>query len=129
MAKTKIPEEIRDKANKIISEFNFKVNKKKSGVEYYAVYKSDFLYLNRKEGEKDGPIARLKFKGKIDNWDFAIFRWSNERYDPDEFFFPGSQHLNGTIEGALKAGNEAYPPDWIPSQEDMMNFKIQYLRK
>ena len=76
--------------------------------------------LNRKEGRRDGPIARLKYNGKFDNWDFAIFKWSSERYDPDEFFFPSSQHLNGTIESALKAGHEAYPPSWAPSQKEML---------
>ena len=35
--------------------------------------------------------------------------YSSERYDDDEWFFPGSEHVNGTIEGAMKAGLEAYP--------------------
>ena len=35
-----------------------------------------FLYLNRKEGRRDGPIARLKYTGKFDNRDFAIFKWT-----------------------------------------------------
>jgi hypothetical protein len=117
MAKSKIPEDIQEKANTIIDVFNAKVYKKKSGVEFYSVFKGDFLYLNRKEGERDGPIARLKYNGKIDNWNFAIFRWSNERYDPDEIYFPGSKYLNGSIEGALKAGHEAYPPSWEPSRK------------
>jgi len=129
MAKTKIPEEIREKANTIIDNFNARVYKRKSGVEFYAVYKGDFLYLNRKEGERDGPVARLRYNGKIDNWDFAIFKWSNERYDPDEFFFPGSEHLNGTIEGALKAGHDAYPPCWEPSTDDLLSLFRQFLGK
>jgi len=29
-------------------------------------------------------------------------------YDPDEFCFPGKNHLNGTIEGAMKTGISAY---------------------
>jgi hypothetical protein len=129
MAKTKIPEDIQEKANTIIDVFNAKVYKKKPGVEFYSVFKGDFLFLNRKEGERDGPIARLKYNGKLDNWDFAIFRWSNERYDPDEIYFPGSKHLNGSIEGALKAGHEAYPPSWEPSQKDMLNLFMQFLGK
>lgn len=32
------------------------------------------------------------------------------RYDPNEWFFPGSGYLDGTVEGAMKAGLEAYPP-------------------
>jgi hypothetical protein len=129
MAKTKIPEEIKVKADRIIADFNATTYKKKSGIEYYAVYKGGFLYLNRREGERDGPIARLRYNGKSDEWDFAIFKWSNERYDPDEFLFPGSQHLNGSIEGALKAVNEAYPPSWAPSQKEMLEFFKQFLEK
>ena len=125
MAKTKIPEEIKEKANKIIADFNAKVYKKKPGIEYYAAFKGDYLYLNRKEGRRDGPIARLKYNGKFDNWDFTIFKWSSETYDPDAFYFPGEQHLNGTIEGALKAGNEAYSPSWEPSLEEMSEFLKQ----
>ena len=47
--------------------------------------------------------------GKMDNREFAIFKWSSERYDPEEWFFPGSEYVDGTIEGAMKAGIEAYP--------------------
>ena len=129
MTKTKIPIEIQEKADTIIDIFNATVYKKKSGVEFYSTYKGDFLYLNRKEGKRDSPIARLKYNGKIDNWDFAIFRWSNERYDPEEIFFPGVKHLNGSIEGALKAGNEAYPPSWETLRKDMLNFFKQFFDK
>ena len=129
MAKKKIPEDIKEKVNRIITDFNSKTYKKKSGIKYYAIYKSDFLYLNRREGDKDGPIARLKYTGKFDDWDFAIFKWSSERYDPDEFYFPGYHYLNGTIEGALKAGNEAYPPSWEPAQKEMLDFFKQYFGK
>ncbi|MCK9401610.1 MAG: hypothetical protein M0Q51_16675 [Bacteroidales bacterium] len=127
MAKTKIPEDIQEKANRIIADFNSKTYKKKSGMEYYAIYKGNFLYLNRREGDRDGPIARLKYTGKFDDWNFAIFKWSSERYDPDEVFFPGEQHLDGTIEGALKAGNAAYPPSWEPSRKEMLAFFKQFL--
>jgi hypothetical protein len=44
----------------------------------------------------------------MDKWEFAIFKYSAETYDPGEWFFPGSQHVDGTIEGAMKAGLEAY---------------------
>jgi hypothetical protein len=45
----------------------------------------------------------------MDDWDFAIYRHSRERYDPEEWFFPGSQLVNGTIQGAMEAGLAAYP--------------------
>jgi hypothetical protein len=42
-------------------------------------------------------------------WEFAIFKWTREQYDPDEWFFSCSNLLDGTIKGAIKAGLEAYP--------------------
>lgn len=54
-------------------------------------------------------IGRLKYSGEIDDWDFAVFRYSREIYDADECMFPGAEHLDGTIEGALRAGMEIYP--------------------
>jgi len=119
MTNSKIPQEIKEIVDKKIADFNATMFKKKSGIEYYSIFKGEFLYLNRREGEQDGPISRLKFNGKIDDWGFAIFKWSSEKYDPNELFFPGSQHINGTIEGALKASNEAYPPSWSPSKKDI----------
>ena len=43
-------------------------------------------------------------------WTFAIFKYSSDRYDPEEWLFPGYGHLDGTVEGAMRAGLEAYPP-------------------
>jgi hypothetical protein len=34
---------------------------------------------------------------------------SKNRYDPNEGFFPGVEYVDGTVEGAMKAGLEAYP--------------------
>jgi hypothetical protein len=45
----------------------------------------------------------------MDNWEFAIFKYSDERYDSEEGFFPGAGLVDGTIEGAMKAGLQAYP--------------------
>ncbi len=129
MTKTKIPESVKEQANKIIADFNLKTYKKGSGIEYHVIYKGSFLYLNRQEGKNDSPISRLKYTGTMDVWDFAIYKWSVERYDPDEFWFPGSQHLNGTIEGALKAGEDAYPVTYKPSQEDVLTLFGQIFGK
>ena len=38
MAKIKIPEEIKEKADQTIADFNAKTYKKKSGIEYYGIY-------------------------------------------------------------------------------------------
>ena len=54
-------------------------------------------------------ICRLSYTGKMDGWEFAIYRHSKDRYDPDEWFFPGQEKVDGTIEGAMQAGVTAYP--------------------
>ncbi|HOY33142.1 MAG TPA: hypothetical protein PKW80_14785 [Bacteroidales bacterium] len=126
MAKATIPADIQNKVQNIIADFNKKVFSKTPEFSYYAIFRGSNLLLNRKEGEKDSPIARLKFNGSMENWDFAIFKWSSERYDPDEFLFPGSQYVDGTIKGALNAGHEAYPPSYTPSDTDLLNF-MKYL--
>ena len=38
----------------------------------------------------------------------SIYKYSSNRYDPDDWFFPGFNHVDGTVEGALKAGEEVY---------------------
>ena len=107
--KTKgIPKEMKENVESIISQFNKKTFKR-NDCYYAARVKGNYLYLDRNDYGKIGPICRLTYKGKIDNWDFAIFKWSREIYDPDEWMFPGSNCVDGTIEGALKAGLEAYP--------------------
>ena len=109
MKKKNIPEEVRKEIQKIINEYN-EVAFKNTNIEYFPEYKKNFLYLKRKELTGSiSPIARLTYTENINNWKFAIFKWSSESYDSEEWFFPGSEHINDTILGALKAGNEAYP--------------------
>jgi len=108
--KTIIPLKIQEEINRRIDNFNRKFfTGKGESLYYFAKFKGKYLYLNRLEFGNIAPVARLKYKGKINNWDFAIFKWSSETYDPDEFFFPGVQHVDGTVEGAMKAGIDAYP--------------------
>ena len=96
--------------NKIIDEFNKKNFKgRMDKVSYLAEYKGKYLYLTRNEYGNVSPVARLTWTGNKKKWDFAIFRWSSERYNPDEDYFPGVQHVDGTVEGAMRAGLEAYP--------------------
>ena len=127
MSKTKIPIDVQNKVQIIITDFNKKTFPKTPEFFYFATFKGDCLYLNRQEGDKDSPIARLEYNGNFTNWSFAIFKWSSERYDPDEFMFPGVQFANGTIEGALKAGQAAYPPAWAPSEKELLSFFGQIL--
>lgn len=109
MAKAIITKEIQQKVSGIIDTFNKKTFKKSEDFMYIPKFKGDFLYLNRKEYDKVAPVARLKYTGDIKKWEFAIYKWSRRDYDADEYFFPGEQHVDGTVEGAMRAGLEAYP--------------------
>ncbi len=66
----------------------------------------DNIITDRKKKKK---IGRLEWLGKMDNWDFTVYRYSREIYDPEAWFFPGSEDLDGTVEGALNAGFAIYP--------------------
>jgi len=37
-------------------------------------------------------------------WYFAIYKCSTDKYDEEDWFFPGSRCVDGTVEGALEAG-------------------------
>jgi hypothetical protein len=103
-----IPEQIRKQADEIVAAFNEKVIRDPN--RFYATrYKGSYLYLDRHDYGILSHICRLRYTGRMDGWEFAIFKYSDERYDPDEWFFPGSGFVDGTIEGAMKAGLEAYP--------------------
>jgi len=107
--KTKgIPKDVKEKVEEIIEVFNRKKLRREDSY-YQARFKGKYLYLDRCDYGNVGPICRLTYTGKINDWEFAIFKWSTETYDPDEWMFPGSDFLDGTIEGAMKAGLEAYP--------------------
>ena len=105
--KIEIPIEVKNEVARIVDDFNKRNIKNKSHF-YITRYKGEYLYLDRVE-YGGSPICRLKYNGKIDEWGFAIYRYSRDTYDPDEWFFPGAELVDGTIEGAMKAGLEAYP--------------------
>jgi hypothetical protein len=108
MSHKSIPQEVKAQVEKIVQTFNTEVIK---NPDYFYVtrYRGRYLYLARAMYFTPSPVCRLKYTGKMDGWEFAIYKYSNERYDPDEWFFPGSGHIDGTIEGAMRAGLEAYP--------------------
>ena len=107
----KIPKEIKDEITKIIDEFNNEeLDLINDFYKYIAEFKGKYVYLKTKKYDLISPIARLTYSGKMNNWEFAIYKYSSEEYDADEFFFPGVEHLDGTIKGALYACNTAYPP-------------------
>lgn len=103
-----IPEEVRREVEETVGRFNRKESRRNDCF-YLVHFRGGHCYLDRADYGQVGPICRLAYTGKMDNWEFAIFTWSSEKYDPDEWMFPGSQFVDGTIEGAMKAGLEAYP--------------------
>jgi hypothetical protein len=109
MRDTRIPNEIKNQVAERIHAYNTHVLQDPN-VSYLPRYHGAFLYLDRCAYEQTGPICRLRYTGTIDDWEFAIFKYSDERYDADEWLFPGSEHVDGTIEGAMNAGMAAYPP-------------------
>jgi len=103
-----IPEDVKTKVEEIIERFNRQESRREDC--YYLVrFRGKHCYLDRADYGQVGPVCRLTYTGKMDDWEFAIFKWSSETYDPDEWFFPGSQLVNGTVEGAMRAGLQAYP--------------------
>ena len=117
--KQSIPLDIQAEVQKLIDEFNsvnlkestsllnaFFPSKKKRG--YSARFRGKYLYLDRTDRSEPLPICRLTWNGKMDNWDFAIYKYSSDKYDPEEWFFPGEEFVDGTVTGAMKAGMVAY---------------------
>lgn len=95
----KITNETKEEVTKIVATFN-----KKNKSTFMVRYRGKFCYLDK----QGSHVGRLEFDGDMKSWSFAVYKYSSNGYDPDEFFFPGNNELDGTIEGALRAGLEIY---------------------
>jgi hypothetical protein len=103
-----IPPSVREWADAAIARFN-ETTIRDPDRYYVGRYRGRFLYLDRLSYGIRSQVSRLTYTGDKEQWDFAIYKYSDEAYDPEEWLFPGSEHVNGTIEGAMRAGLEAYP--------------------
>jgi hypothetical protein len=103
-----ILDEVKTEVATIVQHFNTTVLRNPHCL-YVPRYRGKFLYLDRQDYGRLSPICRLEYTGKMEKWYFAIYKYSDERYDEEEWFFPGVEHVDGTLEGAMKAGLEAYP--------------------
>lgn len=103
-----IPKAIRAQVEQIVAQFNQETFPNPARG-YQARFRGQFLYLDRCDTGEPFQICRLTYTGKMNDWEFAIFRHSKDRYDPDEWFFPGQAKVDGTIVGAMQAGLLAYP--------------------
>lgn len=101
-----IPKEVKEQVERVVEEFNERVLKGKG--DYIPRFRGRFLYLDRDEPMGVNPVCRLEYQGAMDKWEFAIYKFSTETYDPEEWCFPGDEFVDGTVEGAMKAGLEAY---------------------
>jgi len=108
MAGKSIPADVKHQVEQIIKQFNHEYLRRQRRA-YTARFRGRYLYLDRDEGMGASPICRLEYQGTIDDWEFAIYKYSSNRYDPDEHWFPGEELLDGTVQGAMRAGLQAYP--------------------
>lgn len=110
MAKASISAQVKAQVEKMIEQFNQKIGQQYMA-QYLPRYRVNHLYLDRIDFMgNQRQICRLTYTGDLNSWDFAIYKSSDNCYDPDEWMFPGSGYLDGTVEGAMMAGLEAYPP-------------------
>jgi hypothetical protein len=105
----KIPEDVKKAIIQRVQAFN-KAHKSQFQVEF----KGKYCYLSKIHatywsGAADTKLGRLTWTGDIEKWTFDVYKYSRESYDPNEFMFPGREDLNGTIEGAMRAGFKLYP--------------------
>lgn len=104
-----IPMDIQSEVGRRVTAFNEK-ELAHGTIKYIPRIHGKFIYLLRTRNDEDFEnIGRLTYSGNLDAMTFAIFKYSTEKYDPNELSFPGREHINGTLEGAMKAGLEAYP--------------------
>lgn len=108
MSEKRIPDKIKARVDEIVARFN-QSELGDPNVFFSTRYRGKYLYLDRDDYGYVGPRCRLTYASDMDSWKFAIFKYSNERYAPDEWMFPGSEYIDGTIESDLKACVEAYP--------------------
>lgn len=106
--KKAIPDEVRADVEARVARFNREVVKNWHR-QFSVRFRGKNAYFDREDYGHVGPRARLTYTGDMAAWEFAIFRYSREFYDPDEWMFPGAEHIDGTVEGALRAAMEAYP--------------------
>ncbi len=102
-----LTDKIKAEISALIDAFNAKLPR---NCAYKPRYNGCYLYLSRADyGSAPQPICRLEWRGKSNDWDFVIYKHSSNKYDPNEILYPGMQHIDGTVEGALQCGLEAYP--------------------
>jgi len=109
MIKPKITSALKAEIDAIIARFNLEELPHEPYAHYLTRYRGSNLYFGHDIGGRFSPICRLTYTGQMDQWEFAIYKYSDNSYDPRDWFFPGAEEVDGTIEGAMRAGLKAYP--------------------
>ena len=84
MSATAIPVEAKEEALRDIARFNQEVLAN-SECRYLPRFKGKYLYLDRDDSGRGEPICRLEYNRRKRLWEFAIYKYSDERYDPEEW--------------------------------------------
>jgi hypothetical protein len=107
MAEKTIPTEVRREVETLVEAFNRKELAKWHRA-YHVRFRGRYAYLDRDDGPGPSPICRLEYMGTMTNWEFSIYKYSSDRYDPEDHWYPGFELLDGTVQGAMRAGMRAY---------------------
>ena len=73
-----IPDDVKREVEAIVERFN-RENSNRDDCYYEAHFRGKHCYLHRADGGPPGPICRVTYTGKMDGWEFAIFKWSDKR--------------------------------------------------
>lgn len=51
------------------------------------------------------PLCRLGYRGELETWDFAIYKWSTQSYAPGTDLFPLYDEIGSCLRMAMNAYN------------------------
>lgn len=75
---------------RVVEQFNRK-DLEDTGSCYIPRFKGKYLYLDGDDSGEVGHICRLEYAGPKRGWYFAIYKYSDDRFDEDDWFFPGNE--------------------------------------
>lgn len=101
-----IPKNIMDQTIEAVKKFNEK-QFLEGDMEYLANIDGKYVYLKMRRKKSLSPIARIEFTGDPKGWKFAVYNPSTESFSEDAKF-PGAEYIDGSVEGAMKAGVSAF---------------------
>ncbi len=102
-----IPQDIKLKIKDIVKQFNEKQFSEKK-LNYNIEVEGPYIYFKVAYDGQLTPILRAIYTGDEKTWKFEIFQSASGKYVSTEEDFPGRKYLDGSFEGAMKAGIETY---------------------